>query len=60
VTATLPAQLRTQVETAAREAFLHGLRAGAIVAVVGMAALAPFAWFRIRPRASAAAPPAHQ
>jgi DHA2 family multidrug resistance protein-like MFS transporter len=58
VTATLPAQLRGQVETVAREAFLYGLRAGAIVAAVGMAVLAPFAWLRIRPRASAGAPSA--
>jgi DHA2 family multidrug resistance protein-like MFS transporter len=58
VTATLPGNLRGPVEAAAREAFLYGLRAGAIVAAVGMAALAPFAWVRIRPRAAAVAPPA--
>ena len=57
VAATLPSHLRETVETAARNAFLYGLRGGAIVAALGMAMLAPFAWFKIRPRASAAPAP---
>ena len=53
-TSALPLQLRGAAETAARQAFLHGLRAGAIVAAVGMAVLAPFAWVRIRTRVDGA------
>lgn len=48
--AQLPEGVRGTVVDASREAFLRGLRACAVVSVVGMAALAPFAWVTLKKR----------
>lgn len=48
--ARLPEGARGQVLDSAREAFLRGLRACAIVSAAGISLLAPFAWFTLRRR----------
>jgi DHA2 family multidrug resistance protein-like MFS transporter len=44
----LPAESRGLVLGAARDAFLDGLRACAVVSVIGLTILAPFSWFTIK------------